>query len=206
VVQFALAAQTARVTIALTVEERSASRVKRSDTDVELEALMLRLAAGDRSAFDPLYDAMWPLVQRLTTRMMRGAPEAQDAAQKAMLKLFARASHFEPGRSATTWVLAIAAYECRTLLKRQKRKREDRSEMEALVDAKAGSPETAVIDRDFEAAAREVLGTLRATDIATLEASARGERPDLPQATFRKRLERALARFRAAWSARHGSD
>jgi RNA polymerase sigma-70 factor, ECF subfamily len=180
--------------------------VKRSDTEVDLEALMLRLAAGDRTAFDPLYDALSPLVQRLTTRMMRGAPEAEDAAQEAMTKVFARASQFEQGRSATTWVLAITAYECRTLLQRQRRKREDGSPVESLIDANVGSPEAAAIARDFQAAAREVLGTLRATDIATLEASARGERPDLPQATFRKRLERALARFRAAWSARHGSD
>jgi len=180
--------------------------VKRSDTDVDLEALVLRLAAGDRSAFDPLYDALCPLVQRLSTRMMRGAPEAEDAAQEAMTKVFARASQYEPGRSVTTWVLAMTAYECRTLLQRQRRRREDDSPGGSRLDETAGSPEAAVIARDLEAAAREVLGALRATDVETLEASARGERPDLPQATFRKRLERALARFRAAWSARHGND
>lgn len=180
--------------------------MKRSDTDDDLEALVLRLAAGDRSAFDPLYDALHPLVARLSTRMMRGGPEAEDAAQEAMTKVFARASQFEPGRSVTSWVLAITAYECRTLLQRQRRRREDDSPVEARLDVTAGSPEADVVTRDLEAAAREVLGTLRATDIETLGASARGERPDLPQATFRKRLERALARFRAAWSARHGSD
>jgi len=180
--------------------------VKRSDADVDLEALMLRLAAGDRSAFDPLYDALWPLVQRLCARMMRGAPEAQDAAQEAMTKVFGRASQYEAGRNVTTWVLAITAYECRTLLQRQRRRREDEAPLEARVDHSARSPEDAVIAQDLEAAAREVLGSLRAVDIETLEASARGERPDLPQATFRTRLERALARFRAAWSAHHGSD
>lgn len=167
---------------------------------------MLRLAAGDRSAFDSLYDTLSPLVQRLCARMMRGAAEADDAAQEAMTKVFARASNFEPGRSVTTWVLAITAYECRTLLQRQRRRREDDSPKEACLDASHASPEAEVIARDFEAAAREVLGTLRAIDIETLEASARGERPDLPQATFRKRFERALGRFRAAWSARHGND
>jgi DNA-directed RNA polymerase specialized sigma24 family protein len=92
--------------------------VKRSAADGDLEALMLRLAAGDRAAFDPLYDALRPLVQRLTTRMMHGAPEAEDAAQEAMTKVFARVSRYEPGRSVTIWVLAIMAYECRTLLQR----------------------------------------------------------------------------------------
>lgn len=177
----------------------------RGDADGDLEALMLRLAAGDRAAFDPLYDALWPLVQRLTTRMLRGAPEADDAAQEAMTKVFARASHYEPGRSVRTWVLAITAYECRTLLQRRRRRREVDTPVDARADD-ATTPEASVLARDLEAAAREVLGTLRAADIETLEASARGERPDLPQATFRKRLERALGRFRAAWSARHGSD
>ena len=180
--------------------------MKRSDADLDLEALMLRLAAGDRAAFDPLYDALCPLVQRLSARMMGGAPEAEDAAQEALTKVFARASQYEPGRNVTTWVLAITAYECRTLLQRQRRRREHALPAEARVEQGASSPEDAAIARDLEAAAREVLGNLRAADVETLEASARGERPDLPQATFRKRLERALARFRAAWSARHGSD
>jgi len=34
---------------------------------------------------------------------------------------------------------------------------------------------------------------------------AKGERPDVPDATFRKRVERALARLRAAWSSKHGT-
>ena len=50
----------------------------------------------------------------------------------------------------------------------------------------------------------EVLGGLRFRDVETLLAAARGERD--PSATFRKRLERALARFREQWRARHGED
>jgi RNA polymerase sigma factor (sigma-70 family) len=167
---------------------------------------MLRLAAGDRAAFDPLYDALCPLVQRLSARMLGGAAEAEDAAQEALTKMFARAAQYEPGRSVTTWVLAITAYECRTQLQRKRRRREADAPSEAHTNAAAVSPEDAAIAHDLEHAAREVLGTLQALDIETLQASARGLRPDLPQATFRKRLERALTRFRAAWSARHGSD
>ncbi len=49
-----------------------------------------------------------------------------------------------------------------------------------------------------------MLGGLSALDAETLLAAARGERD--PSATFRKRLERALARFRKEWRARHGAD
>ena len=55
------------------------------------------------------------------------------------------------------------------------------------------------------AAAESVLGTLRPLDVETITSIATGARP-AQGATFRKRLERALSRFRLAWRARHGSD
>ena len=68
----------------------------------------------------------------------------------------------------------------------------------------ARTPEDSAIERDLQAVAAEVLGGLRALDAETLLAAARGERD--PSATFRKRLERAVARFREEWRARHGAD
>jgi len=41
-------------------------------------------------------------------------------------------------------------------------------------------------------------------DQETLLAAGRGDRES--SSTFRKRLERALARFRKQWRARHGAD
>jgi RNA polymerase sigma-70 factor (ECF subfamily) len=167
---------------------------------------MARLADGDRSAFDPLYDALWPSVRRLAERMLLGAPEAEDAAQEAMTKLFARASDFEPGRSVTSWVLAMTAYECLSQRQKRRRRREhDGTPLEVTPDG-SRSPEAAIIARDHEAAALEVLGTLRPDDVETIRALLLDARPNLPRATFRKRIERALARLRAAWSSRHGVD
>lgn len=168
----------------------------------ELEALVLRLADGDRTAFDALYEALCPLVRKLCMRMLRGRPEADDAAQEAMIKVFARAAQFEAGHDVRTWVLAVTAYECKTQLQKRRRRREG-AEHELAADERL-SPEAAAVARDLEAAALEVLGSLRATDVATLHAVLSGERPALPQATFRKRVERAVGRLRAAWSSRHG--
>jgi RNA polymerase sigma factor (sigma-70 family) len=172
-----------------------------------LEALVARLADGDRTAFDPLYEALWPLVRRLADRMLLGSPEAEDAAQEAMTKLFSQVSRFEHGRSVTSWVLAITAYECKTLRQRQRRRRE----MEGVdpvesSDAGALSPEAATIARDLEAAALEALGSLGPVDKETIRALMLGARPDIPPATFRKRLERALDRLRKVWSSRHDTD
>ena len=60
------------------------------------------------------------------------------------------------------------------------------------------------MDQDLVAAATDVLGALRVQDAETLLAAARGERD--ASATFRKRLERAIARFRNEWRARHGNE
>jgi RNA polymerase sigma factor (sigma-70 family) len=173
------------------------------DDTQDLEALMRRLADGDRGAFDPLYEALCPLVRGLCARMLRGAPDAEDAAQEAMVKVFARADRFEPGRDVRAWVLGVTAYECKTLLQKQRRRRESAHEARRHEDPRP-SPETLAIARDLEAAALEVLGSLRPVDVETLRAVIRGARPALAEATFRKRVERAFGRLRAAWSSRHG--
>ena len=49
------------------------------------------------------------------------------------------------------------------------------------------------------------MGTLRPDDVATLAAAmGHAPRPDVPAATFRKRLQRAMDRLRQAWRAEHG--
>ena len=44
----------------------------------DIQALMRRLADGDREAFDPLYEALQPLVSRFTDRMLLGGGVLQD--------------------------------------------------------------------------------------------------------------------------------
>jgi RNA polymerase sigma factor (sigma-70 family) len=169
----------------------------------QLQELMVRLASGDRGAFDPVYEALWPVVQRFAARALGGSPDADDAAQGALMNVFARVSEFDPERDALAWVLGVTAYECKTLRQKRSRRRE-----QPLLDqddaAPSASPEELTVNRDLEAAALELLGTLRPADVETLRALMAGQRP--AGATFRKRLERALERLRAAWSSRHGLD
>jgi RNA polymerase sigma-70 factor (ECF subfamily) len=171
----------------------------------ELGRLMGRLADGDRTAFGPVFALLWPKLRGFAVRYV-GPVDGEDAAQAALLGVFARASEYDPGRDALAWVLGIAAWECRTLLrKRYRRKEEPLPRPADLAPGPAGNPEEALIDRDLRAAAAQVLGTLRPLDIETLAALGRGART-AQGATFRKRLERAIARFRLAWRARHGSE
>lgn len=63
---------------------------------------MARLADGERSAFDPLYEALWPIVRRFCNKALGSSAESDDAAQAALLEIFSRACDFEPQRS-TRW-------------------------------------------------------------------------------------------------------
>jgi RNA polymerase sigma-70 factor (ECF subfamily) len=167
-----------------------------------LQKELTALVRGDRTAFDPLFRRMWPLVRAFAARTLP-ADEAEDAAQEAMLKIFSRASEFDPGRDALAWVLGVTAWQVRTHRTRRRRRREDSLEgAPEAIDA-AASPEREAMARDLSGALDAALAGLPARDAATLLAYARGERPDLPGATFRKRVERALARLRGRWRYDH---
>lgn len=174
----------------------------------ELAALLARLAAGERAAFQPLFDELWPLLRRFTTRFLGNDADGDDAAQQALLKVFAHAREYDPARAALPWILAIATNECRTLRKQRIRRKEvDCVRLEPLA-TRQPSPEQALILRDLTATLADVFAELRPEDVQTLAyavADDRGSRPAVPAATFRKRVERALDRLRLAWRTRHGT-
>jgi len=66
------------------------------------------------------------------------------------------------------------------------------------------SPEEWVVAGDLRAAVTELVGELKPADTEAL-AVAMGyrPRPELPAATFRKRLQRAMTRLKTAWEERH---
>jgi RNA polymerase sigma-70 factor (ECF subfamily) len=169
-----------------------------------LQRGMSALADGDRSSFDAVFAALWPVLRRFAERALLDPAAGEDAAQSALVNVFSRAAEFDPDRDAVSWALGIAAHECRTLRKKRARRREDLGA--APPDRAPGSatPEDAVIDADLQAAAASVLGALRPADAETLLAAARGQREK--SSLFRKRLERALSRFRKEWRARHGEE
>jgi RNA polymerase sigma-70 factor (ECF subfamily) len=166
----------------------------------DLQNLMMRLADGDRSAFHPAFEALWPVLRRFMGRHLPTG-EAEDAAQETLVKIFRQVARFDSSRSALAWVLGVAGYEIRTARRRRLRRREAPAEDQSLAARRdpARSPEEILLADDLEATLREALGALRPEDAETLRMYALGLRPPVAAATFRKRVERALARLRAAW-------
>ncbi len=161
------------------------------------------LARGERAAFDPLFRRLWPLLRGFAARSVPSA-EADDVAQEALLRIFSRASEFDPGRDALSWALGIAAWQARTHRARSRRRREEPDATAAARPDSGRSPEQAAIASDLVSALDAALAELPPGDAATLLAYARGDRPDLPGPTFRKRVERSLNRLRERWRFHRG--
>jgi RNA polymerase sigma-70 factor, ECF subfamily len=182
----------------------------RNGLRAEVHDLVVRLADGDRAAFDPLFTRLWPLLTKFTERFLRGSSDAQDAAQQALSKVFWRISEFDRRRDGLSWIFGIAAYECRTIRKKHQRRRED--PMPTGEEAGRWAVDTAteeeLIQQDLVEAAEEVLVDLPRSDAETIRVAIRGEpRPEgVAAAAFRKRLERAFRRLRLAWSTKYGSQ
>jgi RNA polymerase sigma-70 factor (ECF subfamily) len=174
-----------------------------ADGRAALQRDLTALAGGDRAAFDPVFRLLWPLLRGFAGRCLPAA-EAEDAAQEALLRVFSRASEFDPRRSALSWVLGIAAWEIRTVWTRARRRKEEPAKAMPEAADSAPSPEASAMAREANEALERALSALSPSDAETLLAYARGERPSLPRATFRKRVERALARLRAGWRMDHG--
>jgi RNA polymerase sigma-70 factor (ECF subfamily) len=169
----------------------------------EIQALLVRLSDGDRSAIEPAFHALWPILGRFSARALGTGAEAEDAAQQALVKVFGQAASFDREKDAIRWVLTIASYECRTIRRRAERRRELGIDSAIGLASADETPEALAIRRDLEAAAREVLGELAESDARAIFAAIDESRP--AGATFRKRLQRALGRLRLAWRTKHGT-
>lgn len=174
------------------------------DTRSQIHGWLVRVADGDRDAFGPLFDALWPHVSAYCRRVLGDAAAGDDAAQETLVRVFTRSDEFDRDRDATAWVLGIATWQCRTARRRTWRRREDPLDAAAR-DAVDGWSEAA--RRDLVRHAVAVVGTLSAADADAIAAAVSDDpaaRGDVAPATFRKRLERALGRVRTAWRSRHG--
>ena len=172
---------------------------------LEIQQLAARLADGDRSAIDPVFRAVWPTVQAFCARALRGAPEAEDVAQVALLKFFDQLEELDRSRDAVAWVITIAAFECRTHLRRLQRRGHGGAASDPDdLSSDTKSPEQNALERDLVACAHEVLETLSDADVRTILTSLAEERGEQTKdAAFRKRLQRALGRLRDAWRVKY---
>jgi RNA polymerase sigma-70 factor (ECF subfamily) len=165
--------------------------------------LLARLADGDRDAFAPLFDRLWPIVRAFAGRVLGHDADADDVAQRSLVSVFARANEYDAARDGVAWTLGITVWECRTSRRARERRRESDEPIEIV--STSASPEDAMITADILSAFDAVAGTLAAEDRAALGIDDPDDDTLVAPATLRKRRQRALVRLRHAWSRLHGS-
>jgi RNA polymerase sigma-70 factor, ECF subfamily len=167
---------------------------------------MSAAADGDRAAIAPLFQALWPLVVGYTTRFVGERALAEDCAQDALVQLFGQLARFDRERDGLTWALTLATWQCRTARRRLARRAEQPpadNDAGEYVDGRQLAEE-----RELVRAAVATLESLAPRDREVIAAALTDDeelRRVLQPATFRKRLERALARLRTSWRSRHGT-
>lgn len=74
-----------------------------------LKELLGRIGQGDRAAFSMLYDATAPKLYGVVIRILRRKDVAEDVLQDVYVKIWERASDFDPLKaSPMTWMAVIA--------------------------------------------------------------------------------------------------
>ena len=165
-----------------------------------LHAAMVRFADGERAAFREVFDRLWPLCLSLSTRLLANRADAEDAAQRALLKVFDRIVDFDRERDGGAWAMTITVFEVLTLRKQRQRRREDAVEVN-VEDGRALAAD-ALADHEIHVLVHELIGEMSESDHEALEAMLEGIIPRGEAA--RKRRFRALERLRAAWRKAHG--
>jgi RNA polymerase sigma factor (sigma-70 family) len=162
--------------------------------EADLDAWMSRLAGGDRSAFEPLYAALRVRARRFA-RMRIGEQGADDVTQGALLKVFARASEFTPGKPCLPWFYAIVVNEIRAAQRKDARLVPTELADDAI--ASVDDAESQMIEREL---ARALELAVESLDVDAANAIAavlgRAPMPACAPATFRKRVSRAYAKLR----------
>lgn len=167
---------------------------------VRLHDAMVRFADGDRAAFRDVFDRLWPMCLAVATRTLGERADAEDVAQRAILKVFDRIVDLDRTRDGVAWAMTITAFEIMTLRKQRTRRREDAVDVDAQHEAALASE--LLLEEELRASVQATIGELSQLDRDALAAMLSGSKPR--GETERKRRFRAIERLRAAWRKAYG--
>lgn len=93
---------------------------QREEARAEDERLVARVAAGDRRAFEALYDRYAATVFGLALKMLGDREVAEDAVQEIFWRVWRRLGSFDRSRAFAPWLFGIAHNYCIDELRRRK--------------------------------------------------------------------------------------
>jgi RNA polymerase sigma-70 factor (ECF subfamily) len=123
------------------------------------EALILRIANGDRMAMQVLFARHQVKVFRFVVRLVGNEATAEDVISEVFLDVWRHAARFEARSSVSTWLLAIARNKAYSILRRPKAEELDDNKAESIVDT-VDDPEVVAQKKDKSGLLRECIQRL----------------------------------------------
>jgi RNA polymerase sigma-70 factor (ECF subfamily) len=172
------------------------------------EALVARIAQGDRRAFAAFFGRYAARVKAYLLRLGARGAMAEDLAQDAMVAVWRRAASFDPHKAkASTWMFVIARNAWIDRLRREKVELAYRSGLDASEESSDESPADAATRVQTEAQMQSALALLSDEQRQVVQLSFFEDRPhseiaerlSLPLGTVKSRLRLALTKLRAYW-------
>jgi len=111
------------------------------------EALIGRIATGDKVAMQVLFARHHVRVYRFVLRLVRDQTKAEDLISEVFLDVWRQAGKFEARSAVSTWLLAIARYKALSALRRRPDEELD-EEAAAAIEDTADNPEVALEKKD----------------------------------------------------------
>jgi len=123
------------------------------------EALIERIAAGDKLAMQVLFARHQVRVYRFVLRLVRDQSVAEELVGEVFLDVWRQAGRFEARSTASTWLLAIARYKALSALRRRTDQELDDDKV-ATIEDPGDSPEVAVLKQNKGDVLRQCLTAL----------------------------------------------
>jgi RNA polymerase sigma-70 factor, ECF subfamily len=123
------------------------------------EALIGRIATGDKVAMQVLFARHHVRVYRFVLRLVRDQTQAEDLISEVFLDVWRQAGRFEARSAVSTWLLAIARYKALSALRRRPDEELD-EETAAAIEDPGDDPETALEKKDKGEILRKCLTAL----------------------------------------------
>jgi RNA polymerase sigma-70 factor, ECF subfamily len=123
------------------------------------EALISRIATGDRLAMQALYARHHLRVYRFVVRLVGNTTVAEDLISEVFLDVWRQAGTFEARSAASTWLLAIARFKALSAMRRKPEEELDEN-MAGAIEDPADDRETTVQKKNKSEILRKCLTAL----------------------------------------------
>jgi RNA polymerase sigma-70 factor (ECF subfamily) len=123
------------------------------------DALIARIAQGDRLAMQVLFARHHVPVYRYVLRLLRDEMAAQDVIGDVFLDVWRQADRFEGRSAVSTWLIAIARFKALSLMRKRREEGLDDDVAESIEEP-SDDPERATEKRDKSEKLRQCLAAL----------------------------------------------